>query len=219
MILQIGDSAPDFTANTTDGKISFYQWMGDSYVILFSHPKDFTPVCTTELGAVAKLKPEFDKRNTKVIGLSSDTVESHQKWIVDINETQGTEVKFPIIADADLSIAKLYGMMHPNAWGHTSRTAAANETVRTVFIIGPDRKLRLFFAYPMSTGRNFAEILRSLDAIQLTDKEAVVTPVNWKPGDDVIIPPTISDEAARAKYPMGFKTVRPYLRILNWSKR
>ncbi len=216
--IQLGDIVPDFLADSTEGKISFYQWLGDQYAILFSHPKDFTPVCTTELGEVAKLMPEFERRNTKVIGLSIDSVESHQKWIQDINETQNTKVQFPIIGDTNLAVAKLYGMIHPNAWGFANRTAADNSTIRAVFIIGPDRRLRLSITYPMSTGRNFTEILRVLDSIQLCDRHTLATPVNWIPGEDVIIPPSVSDEEARRRFPKGFKTVKPYLRTVSILK-
>lgn len=218
MTINIGDIVPDFTAETTEGKISFHNWIGDHYAILFSHPKDFTPVCTTELGQVAKLKPEFDRRRTKVIGLSVDSVEDHRRWVGDIAETQGTAVNFPLIGDTDLNVAKLYGMIHPNASGTASgRTAADNATVRSVFVIGPDKKLKFSIIYPMSTGRDFKEILRALDSVILNAEKTVATPANWQPGDDVIIPTSVSDEAAKAKYPQGFKTLKPYLRIVSLS--
>ena len=214
-MLQIGQTAPDFTADTTEGRISFHEWLGDGWAILFSHPKDFTPVCTTELGAVARLKPEFDKRGTKIIGLSVDPVSSHGRWAKDIEDTQGWAPNYPMIGDTDLNISKLYGML-PGSSGETSegRSAADNATVRTVFVVGPDKVIKLSLAYPMSTGRNFHEILRALDSLQLTDKHKVATPANWKVGDDVIIPTTVSDEEARRKYPQGFKTLTPYLRTV-----
>ena len=219
MSLRIGDEVPDFTAHTTEGDIHFHEWIGNSWAILFSHPKDFTPVCTTELGYVAKLKPEFDKRNTKVIGLSVDSVEDHKRWVGDIAETQGTPVNYPLIGDTDLKVAKLFDMIHPNASGAAStRTASDNATVRAVFVIGPDKKLKFSIVYPMSTGRDFNEILRALDSVQLNARHAVATPVNWRPGDDVIIPTSVSDEAARAKYPGGFKTLKPYLRTVAQPK-
>ncbi|HLI55053.1 MAG TPA: peroxiredoxin [Acidimicrobiales bacterium] len=205
MALQLGDEAPDFTAETTEGTIRFHEWLGDSWGILFSHPKDFTPVCTTELGAVAKLKSEFDKRNAKVIAISVDPLESHKGWIPDINETQGTNVNFPIIADPDRKVADLYGMIHPNA--------ADTVTVRSVFIIGPDKKIKLMITYPQSTGRNFAEILRALDSLQLTANYSVSTPADWKEGEDVIIAPAIPDDEAKERFPKGFTTLRPYLRL------
>jgi alkyl hydroperoxide reductase subunit AhpC len=217
MALRIGDEAPDFTADTTEGKIRFHDWIGDSWAVLFSHPKDFTPVCTTELGAVAKLKPEFDKRNTKVIGLSVDPVSDHQRWVKDIEETQGAAVNYPLIGDSDLVVAKLYDMIHPNA-SSGPRTAADNATVRSVFVIGPDKKIKATFTYPMSSGRNFDEVLRLLDSIQLTARHTVATPVNWKPGEDVIIPPSVSDEAAKGKFPEGWKTLKPYLRVVPQPK-
>jgi alkyl hydroperoxide reductase subunit AhpC len=213
MGLRIGDEAPDFTADTTEGKIHFHDWIGGSWAVLFSHPKDFTPVCTTELGAVAKLKPEFDKRNTKVIGLSIDPVGDHQRWAGDIEETQGTRLNYPLIGDSDLVVAKLYDMIHPNASGGP-RTAVDNATVRSVFVIGPDKKVKATFTYPMSSGRNFDEVLRLLDSIQLTARHNVATPVNWKPGDDVIIPTSVSDEVAKERYPQGWKTLKPYLRVV-----
>lgn len=214
MGLHIGDEAPDFNAPTTEGMISFHEWIGDSWAILFSHPKDFTPVCTTELGYLARLKPEFDKRNTKVIGLSIDSVDDHQRWAGDIAETQGAELNYPLIGDAELVVAKLYDMIHPNASGNAAgRTAVDNATVRSVFLIGPDKRIKLTMTYPMSAGRNFDEVLRALDAVQLNARHTVATPVNWRPGEDVIIPPTVSDEAAKAKYPGGWKTLKPYLRV------
>lgn len=218
MALRIGDEAPDFTADTTEGKLRFHDWIGDSWAVLFSHPKDFTPVCTTELGAVAKLKPEFDKRNTKAIGLSIDPVSDHQRWVKDIEETQGCAINYPLIGDSDLVIAKLYDMIHPNASGTSPRTANDNATVRSVFIVGPDKKIKATFTYPMSSGRNFDEVLRLLDSIQLTARHTVATPVNWKPGEDVIIPPSVSDEAAKAKFPEGWKTLKPYLRVVRQPK-
>jgi alkyl hydroperoxide reductase subunit AhpC len=215
MSLRINDEAPNFTAQTTLGEIDFHQWIGDGWAILFSHPKDFTPVCTTELGYMAKLEPDFASRNTKVIGLSVDPVTSHGKWAADIEETQGFKVNYPMIGDPELKIAKLYNMLPAEA-GETSegRTAANNATVRTVFIIGPDKKIKLMLAYPMTTGRNFDEILRVLDSMQLTAKHKVATPVNWKKGDDVIIVPAVSDEEAKQKYPDGWKTLKPYLRVV-----
>lgn len=215
MSLRINDIAPNFDAETTEGRINFHEWIGDSYAILFSHPKDFTPVCTTELGNLAKLQGEFAKRNTKVIGLSLDPVDRHAAWASDIEETQGAKVEYPIIGDTDLNVAKLYDML-PAEDGESceGRTAANNATVRTVFVIGPDKKVKLQLVYPMSTGRNFAEVLRALDSIQLTAKFNVATPVNWQPGEDVIIPPSVSDEAAKEKYPGGWKTIKPYLRIV-----
>ncbi len=215
MPLHIGEEAPDFTAETTEGRIRFHDWIGDHWVILFSHPKDFTPVCTTELGYMAGLKPEFDKRRCKVIGLSVDAVGDHSKWIKDIQETQGHAVNYPLIGDPELKVAKLYDMLHPNASGNArERTPADNATVRSVFLIGPDRKIKAMLTYPMSTGRNFDEVLRLLDSIQLTAKHNLATPVNWKPGEDVIIPPSVNDDQARQKYPEGWKTVKPYLRVL-----
>lgn len=219
MALRIGDEAPDFTAETTEGTIHFHDWIGDGWAILFSHPKDFTPVCTTELGYLAKLKPEFDKRGCKVIGLSIDSVEDHAKWAKDIAETQGCALNYPLIGDTDLKVAKLYDMIHPNASGTASgRTAVDNATVRAVFLIGPDKKIKLMLMYPMSTGRDFNEVLRALDSCQLTSKYTVATPVNWRPGDEVIIPPSVSDEAARAKYPAGWRATKPYLRYVPQPK-
>lgn len=219
MSLRINSTAPDFTAETTQGTINFHEWIGDGWAILFSHPKDFTPVCTTELGYVAKLAPEFAKRNTKVIGLSVDPVTNHSKWAADIAETQGYAVEFPMIGDPELAVAKLYDMLPEDA-GTTSegRTAANNATVRTVFVIGPDKKIKLMLIYPMTTGRNFDEVMRVLDSMQLTAKHAVATPVNWKDGDDVIIVPSVSNEEAAAKYPDGFKIIKPYLRTVAQPK-
>jgi len=219
MPLRIGDEAPDFTAQTTEGTIHFYDWMGNGWAILFSHPKDFTPVCTTELGYMAGLKPEFDKRNCKILGLSVDSVSDHKGWGKDIEETQGHALNYPLIGDTDLSIAKLYDMVHPNASGSAKgRTAVDNATVRSVFIIGPDKKIKLMITYPMSTGRNFDEVLRVLDSIQLTAKHKVATPVNWKQGEDVIIIPAVSDEEAKQKFPAGWKAPKPYLRIVSQPK-
>ena len=214
MSLRINAEAPYFTAETTHGPISFHDWVGDGWAILFSHPKDFTPVCTTELGYMAGLKPQFDQRNTKIIGLSVDPVGNHGKWAREIEETQGHAVTYPIIGDPELKVAKLYDMLPADA-GDTAngRTAADNATVRSVFVIGPDRKIKATLTYPMSTGRNFDEVLRLLDSCQLTAKHPVATPVNWRPGQDVIIPPAISDEAAKQKFPNGWTTVKPYLRV------
>jgi thioredoxin-dependent peroxiredoxin len=205
MALQLGDPAPDFTAETTEGKLNLYEYLGDGWGVLFSHPRDFTPVCTTELGTVAKMKDEFDKRNTKVIGLSVDAIEDHEKWMDDIEETQGARVNFPMIGDPDRTVADLYGMIHPNA----DNTL----TVRSVFVIGPDKNVKLTLTYPASTGRNFDEILRVIDSLQLTAKYSVSTPANWNDGDDVIIAPAISDEDAKTKFPKGFETKKPYLRV------
>ena len=219
MPLRIGDEAPNFTVETTEGTINFHDWIGDGYAILFSHPKDFTPVCTTELGYMAGLKPEFDKRNTKVIGLSIDSVDDHNAWLSDIEETQGHAVNYPLIGDTNLEVAKLYDMIHPNASGAAkSRTAADNATIRSVFVVGPDKLIKLIITYPMSTGRNFDEVLRVLDSIQLTAKHKVATPVNWRQGEDVIIVPTVSNEAAKEKYPEGWKAPKPYLRIVPQPK-
>ncbi len=219
MSLRINDEAPNFTAETTQGRINFHEWIGDGWAILFSHPKDFTPVCTTELGYMAGLQPEFAKRNCKIIGLSVDPVGSHSKWAGDIEETQGHKVSYPLIGDPELKVAKLYDMLPADA-GNTSegRTPALNATVRTVFVIGPDKKIKLTLSYPMSTGRNFDEVLRVLDSIQLTAKHAVATPVNWKPGQDVIIVTSVSDEEAKKKYPQGWKTLKPYLRVVSQPK-
>jgi thioredoxin-dependent peroxiredoxin len=217
MSLRIGDEAPNFTADSTEGTINFHEWIGNGWAVFFSHPKDFTPVCTTELGYLAHLAPEFAKRNTKVIGLSIDPVDDHKRWAKDIEETQGTAPNYPIIGDADLNVAKLYDMIHPNATGG-KRTAADNATIRSVFVIGPDKKVKLTLTYPMSTGRNFDEVLRVLDSIQLTARHKVATPVNWKQGEDVIIVPAVSDEEAKQKYPEGWKAPRPYLRIVPQPK-
>jgi alkyl hydroperoxide reductase subunit AhpC len=217
MSVRIGDEAPNFKAETTQGPIDFHQWIGDGYAILFSHPKDFTPVCTTELGYMAKLEPEFRKRNTKILGLSIDPVEDHKRWAKDIEETQGTAPNYPIIGDGDLSVAKLYDMIHPNATGG-KRTAADNATVRSVFVVGPDKKVKLTLTYPMTTGRNFDEVLRVIDSLQLTAKHQVATPVNWKPGEDVIIAGSVSDDEAKQKYPEGWKSPKPYLRIVKQPK-
>jgi thioredoxin-dependent peroxiredoxin len=215
MALRLGDTAPDFEQDSTQGKISFHKWLGDSWGILFSHPKDFTPVCTTELGYMAKLKPEFDKRNTKIIGLSVDPVGNHSKWAKDIEETQGHAVNYPLIGDSDLRVAKAYDMLPAEAGSSSEgRTPADNATVRSVFVIGPDKKVKASLTYPMSTGRNFDEVLRLLDSCQLTAKHTVATPVNWKQGEDVIIPPSVSDDAAKQKYPSGWKALKPYLRII-----
>ncbi|HEX3837571.1 MAG TPA: peroxiredoxin [Steroidobacteraceae bacterium] len=219
MSIRINDIAPNFKAKTTQGPIDFHEWIGNSWAILFSHPKDFTPVCTTELGYMAKIEPEFTKRNTKLIGLSVDPVDSHSKWVADIEETQGAKVKYPMIGDTDLHVAKLYNMLPAEEGGSSEgRTAATNATVRSVFVIGPDKKVKLMLTYPMSTGRNFDEILRALDSMQLTARENVSTPANWKPGEDVIIPASLSDDAAKQKYPQGFKTYKPYLRTVSQVK-
>ncbi|HEY5818769.1 MAG TPA: peroxiredoxin [Mesorhizobium sp.] len=215
MTLQINDIAPDFEATTTEGPLKLYDWMGDSWAVLFSHPKDFTPVCTTELGYMAKLKPEFDKRNTKIIGLSVDPVDSHKKWAADIEETQGHAPNYPMIGDPELKIAKLYGMLPASTAGTSEgRTPADNQTVRNVFVIGPDKKVKLVISYPMTTGRNFDEVLRVIDSLQLTAKHRVSTPVNWKQGEDVIIAGSVSDDEAKTIYPDGWKAPRPYLRIV-----
>jgi thioredoxin-dependent peroxiredoxin len=215
MSLRINAEAPDFVAETTQGTISFHDWIGDGWVILFSHPKDFTPVCTTELGYMAGLKPEFERRNTKIIGLSVDPVGNHARWAKDIEETQGHAVTYPMIGDPELRVAKLYDMLPADA-GDTAdgRTAVDNATVRSVFVIGPDKKIKATLTYPMSTGRNFDEVLRLLHSCQLTAKHGIATPVNWQPGQDVIIPPAVSDEAARQKFPNGWRTVKPYLRVV-----
>ena len=215
MALRIGDEAPNFTAKTTLGPINLHEWIEDGWAVLFSHPKDFTPVCTTELGYMAGLKPEFDKRKCKIIGLSVDSVDDHSSWIKDIEETQGHRVNYPIIGDSDLTVAKLYDMIHPSAIGDAKeRTAVDNATVRSVFIIGPDKKVKAMLIYPMSTGRNFDEVLRLLDSIQLTAKHKVATPVNWKQGQDVIIVPAVSDEEAKQRFPGGWKAPKPYIRIV-----
>jgi alkyl hydroperoxide reductase subunit AhpC len=215
MALQIGETAPDFEAQTTEGKIKFHDWIGNGWAVLFSHPKDFTPVCTTELGYMARIKPEFDKRNVKIIGLSVDPVDNHSRWANDIKETQGFAPNYPMIGDPDLSISKAYGML-PASAGNTSegRTAADNQTVRNVFVIGPDKKIKLVLVYPMTTGRNFDEVLRVIDSLQLTAKHKVATPVNWKHGEDVIIAGSVSDEDAKKTYPQGWKSPKPYIRIV-----
>ncbi|GGB67340.1 MULTISPECIES: peroxiredoxin [Henriciella] len=216
MSLRINSVAPDFTAETTEGTINFHDWIGDGWAILFSHPKDFTPVCTTELGYMARLKPEFDKRNTKIIGLSVDPVDNHARWAEDIAETQGTPLNYPMIGDTDLAVAKLYNMLPEEIDGSSEgRTAMDNATVRTVFIIGPDKRIKLMLSYPMTTGRNFDEILRVLDSMQLTVKHRVATPVNWQNGDKVIIVPAVSNEEAAGLFPDGWETVKPYLRIVS----
>jgi alkyl hydroperoxide reductase subunit AhpC len=211
----LGDTAPNFQADTTEGRIDFHQWIGDKWAVLFSHPKDFTPVCTTELGYMAGLKPDFEKRNCKIMGLSVDPVDDHQRWKKDIEETQGNKVTYPMVGDPDLKVAKLYDMLPADA-GDTAkgRTAGTNATVRSVFLIGPDKKIKASFTYPMSTGRNFNEVLRLLDSMQLTAQHPVATPVNWNKGDEVIISPALSDEDAKAKFPGGWRTLKPYLRIV-----
>jgi len=219
MALRIGDEAPNFTAQTTQGPIDFHQWIGNQWVILFSHPKDFTPVCTTELGYMARIKPEFDKRNTKVIGLSVDSVDDHKRWAKDIEETQGAAPNYPIIGDSDFKVAKLYDMLPGSVSGDAkTRTPADNATVRAVFVIGPDKKIKLILMYPMTTGRNFDEVLRVLDSIQLTAKHKVATPANWKQGQDVIIAGSVSDEDAKKQFPQGWKSPKPYLRITQQPK-
>ena len=219
MALRIGDEAPNFTAQTTQGAIDFHQWIGNQWAILFSHPKDFTPVCTTELGYMARIKPEFDKRNTKIIGLSVDSVDDHKKWAKDIEETQGAAPNYPIIGDSDFKVAKLYDMLPGSVSGEAKgRTPADNATVRAVFVIGPDKKIKLILMYPMTTGRNFDEVLRVLDSIQLTAKHKVATPVNWKQGQDVIIAGSVSDEDAKKQFPQGWKSPKPYLRITQQPK-
>ncbi len=219
MSLRINDTAPNFSAETTQGRIDFHDWVGDGWAILFSHPKDFTPVCTTELGYLAGLKSEFDKRNCKILGLSIDPVDNHEKWAKDIEETQGHALNYPLIGDPNLEVAKLYDMLPAEA-GDTSegRTPADNATVRSVFVIGPDKKIKLMLTYPMSTGRNFDEVLRTLDSIQLTAKHQVATPANWKDGEDVIIVPSMSDDAAKEKFPGGWKALKPYLRLVPQPK-
>jgi thioredoxin-dependent peroxiredoxin len=215
MTLQLGDTAPDFEADTTQGRIRFHEWIGDDWVVLFSHPKDFTPVCTTELGYMAKIKPEFDKRKVKIIGLSVDALTDHTKWASDIKETQGFAPNYPIIGDTDLKIAKRWGMLPASAAGDAAqRTASDNQAVRNVFVIGPDKKIKLILVYPMTTGRNFGELLRVIDSLQLTAKHKVATPVNWRQGEDVIIVPSMSDEDARKAYPGGWTAPKPYLRIV-----
>jgi alkyl hydroperoxide reductase subunit AhpC len=215
MSLRIGDVAPDFESDTTEGRIKFHEWLGDSWGVLFSHPKDFTPVCTTELGTMARLKPEFEKRGTKVIGLSVDPVEAHRCWSMDIQETQGHAPNYPMIGDTQLEVSKLYGMLPAETEGTSEgRTAATNQTVRTVFVIGPDKKIKLMIAYPMTTGRNFHEVLRVIDSLQLTANHKVSTPVNWEPGEDVIIAGSVSDEEAKKTYPEGWRAPRPYMRFV-----
>ena len=215
MSLTIGDTAPDFEAETTEGPISFHDWIGDSWAVLFSHPKDFTPVCTTELGYMAKIKPEFDRRNVKIIGLSVDPTDKHSKWAEDIEETQGHAPNYPIIGDADFNVSKLYGMLPTSVSGEAAdRTAADNQTVRNVFVVGPDKKVKLVLVYPMTTGRNFDEVIRVIDSLQLTAAHKVSTPVNWKSGEDVIIAGSVSDEEARETYPDGWQSPRPYIRIV-----
>jgi alkyl hydroperoxide reductase subunit AhpC len=213
--MQIGDTAPDFEAETTEGPIRFHDWIGDSWAVLFSHPKDFTPVCTTELGYLAKIKPEFDRRDTKIVGLSVDPVSRHRDWAADIEQTQGAAPNYPVIGDADFRVSTLYGMLPAGTSGDPlTRTPADNQTVRSVFIIGPDKKIRLILVYPMTTGRDFGEVLRVLDSLQLTARHKVATPVNWHPGDDVIIAGSVSDDEARRAYPQGWKAPRPYIRIV-----
>ena len=215
MTLQIGDTAPDFEAETTQGPIRFHDWIGDSWAVLFSHPKDFTPICTTELGYMAKIRPEFDSRGVKVIGLSVDPLDRHEGWVKDIEETQGYAPNYPIIADSDFSISKAYGMLGADVSGDpTDRTAADNQTVRNVFVIGPDKKIKLVLVYPMTTGRNFDEVLRVIDSLQLTANHKVSTPVNWKPGEDVVIAGSVSDEQAREIWPEGWEAPKPYIRIV-----
>jgi len=215
MTLKLGDTAPDFEAETTEGQISFHDWIGDSWAVLFSHPRNFTPVCTTELGYMAKIKPDFERRNVKVIGLSVDPTDKHSQWAQDIEDTQGHAPNYPIIADADFEVSKLYGMLPADVSGEaTERTPADNQTVRNVFVIGPDKKIKLILVYPMTTGRNFDEVLRVIDSLQLTASKKVATPVNWKPGDDVIIAGSVSDDEARETYPDGWESPRPYIRIV-----
>jgi alkyl hydroperoxide reductase subunit AhpC len=215
MALTIGDTAPDFEAETTEGKIRFHDWIGDSWAVLFSHPRDFTPVCTTELGYMARIKPEFDKRNVKIVGLSVDPIENHAKWAADIEDTQGAAPNYPIIGDADFEVSKTYAMLPADVSGDpTKRTPADNQTVRNVFVIGPDKKIKLILVYPMTTGRNFDEVLRVIDSLQLTADHKVSTPVNWKPGENVIISGSVSDDEARETYPEGWESPRPYIRIV-----
>ena len=215
MTLQLGETAPDFEAETTEGRIGFHDWMGDSWAVLFSHPKDFTPVCTTELGYMAKIKPEFDRRNVKIIGLSVDPIDKHADWAADIEETQGTAPNYPMIGDSDFNVAKLYGMLPASTSGDPSeRTPADNQTVRNVFVVGPDKKIKLVLVYPMTTGRNFDEVLRVIDSLQLTAKHKVATPANWQDGDDVIIAGSVSDDEAKETYPEGWKSPKPYIRIV-----
>jgi alkyl hydroperoxide reductase subunit AhpC len=215
MALTIGDTAPDFQAETTEGPISFHDWIGDGWAVLFSHPRDFTPVCTTELGYMASIKPEFDKRNTKIIGISVDPLDNHAKWAEDIAETQGTAPNYPMIADTDYNVAKLYGMLPADTEGDpTERTPAQNQTLRNVFVIGPDKKIKLVLIYPMTTGRNFDEVLRVIDSLQLTANNQVATPAQWNPGEDVIIAGSVSDEQAKERYPDGWESPKPYIRIV-----
>ncbi|MHB8470645.1 MAG: peroxiredoxin [Gaiellaceae bacterium] len=215
MALQLGETAPDFEADTTEGRIRFHDWIGDSWAVLFSHPRDFTPVCTTELGTMAKLKPEFDRRGVKIVGLSVDPLDNHEKWAKDIEETQGAAPNYPLIGDTDFAVSKLYGMLPESTSGDpASRTAADNQTVRNVFVIGPDKKVKLILVYPMTTGRNFDEVLRVVDSLQLTAKHKVATPANWRQGEDVIIAGSVTDEQARETYPDGWRAPKPYLRIV-----
>jgi len=219
MALQLGDTAPDFEAETTEGRIGFHDWLGDSWGVLFSHPKDFTPICTTELGYMAKIKPDFDRRNVKVIGLSVDPVDSHSDWAADIEETQGYAPNYPLIGDADFNVSKLYGMLPASTEGDPlTRTPADNQTVRNVFVVGPDKKIKLVLVYPMTTGRNFAEILRVIDSLQMTAKHRVATPADWKQGEDVIIAGSVSDDEAKTIYPAGWKAPKPYIRIVPQPK-
>jgi len=219
MALQLGDTAPNFDADTTEGRINFHDWIGDSWAVLFSHPRDFTPVCTTELGYMAQIKPEFDKRNTKIIGLSVDPLDNHAKWAADIEETQGTAPNYPIIGDADFAVSKAFGMLPDDVGGDpTERTPAMNQTVRNVFVIGPDKKIKLILVYPMTTGRNFDEVLRVIDSLQLTANHKVSTPVNWQQGDDVIIAGSVSDEQAKEIWPDGWDSPKPYIRIVPQPK-
>jgi thioredoxin-dependent peroxiredoxin len=220
MTLQIGDLAPDFEADTTEGPIRFHEWIGDSWAVLFSHPRDFTPVCTTELGYMARIKPEFDRRNVKIIGLSVDPLENHEKWAADIEETQGAAPNYPIIGDGQFKVSQLYGMLPADVEGDpTERTPAMNQTVRNVFVVGPDKRVKLILVYPMTTGRNFDEVLRVIDSLQLTARHQVATPVNWREGDDVIIAGSVSDEEARKRYPDGWDAPRPYIRIVPQPER
>jgi alkyl hydroperoxide reductase subunit AhpC len=219
MALQLGDTAPNFDADTTEGRINFHDWIGDSWAVLFSHPRDFTPVCTTELGYMARIKPEFDKRNTKIIGLSVDPLDNHEKWAADIEETQGTAPNYPIIGDADFAVSKAFGMLAADVSGEaTERTPAMNQTVRNVFVIAPDKTIKLILVYPMTTGRNFDEVLRVIDSLQLTSKHKVSTPVNWQQGDDVIISGSVNDEQAKEIWPEGWESPKPYIRIVPQPK-
>jgi thioredoxin-dependent peroxiredoxin len=219
MALTIGDTAPDFEAETTEGKVNFHDWIGDSWAILFSHPRNFTPVCTTELGYMAKIKPDFDSRGVKIMGISVDPIENHEKWAQDIAETQGSAPNYPIIADADFKVAKLYGMLPADVEGDpTARTPVDNQTVRNVFVVGPDKKIKLILVYPMTTGRNFDEVLRVIDSLQLTANHKVATPVNWQPGEDVIIAGSVSDDEAKERYPDGWDSPRPWMRIVSQEK-